>query len=208
MTPKGVGVPLGAEDRRFESDRPEKRAWLREPDRPRPGIPRAMTDPAEPTLSYFAYGSNLDPGTFLGRRGMRPLATRVARLDEFELRFDLPVGPGERGVASVGPCAGGCVWGVVYQLTAAEADRLDRTEGIPHGAYARGDVEPRTLAGEPLRAFTYVSSRGVTGRKPSRRYLGLLLAGARHHGLPDEWVARLRAWELAVDERDRQLPLF
>ena len=167
-----------------------------------------MADGPDPTLWYFAYGSNLDPGTFLGRRRMQPLATRVARLDEFELRFDLPVGPGERGVASVGPCAGGCVWGVAYQLTIADADRLDRTEGVPHGAYTRAVIEPRTGAGETLRAFTYVSSRGREGRKPSRRYMGLLLAGARHHGLPDEWIARLRAWPLAVDERERQLPLF
>ena len=50
--------------------------------------------------------------------------------------------------------------------------------------------------------------RGREGRKPSRRYLGLLLTGARHHGLPDEWVARLRGWPLAVDERDPQLPLL
>ena len=57
----------------------------------------------DPTLWYFAYGSNLDPGTFLGRRRMRPLDTRVGRLDGFELRFDLPVGPGERGVANVAP---------------------------------------------------------------------------------------------------------
>lgn len=163
-----------------------------------------MTDP---TLWYFAYGSNLDPGTFLGRRSMQPLATRVARLDAFELRFDLPVGPGERGVASVAPRSGEYVWGVVYQLTIADADRLDRTEGIPRGPYTRCDVGARTTAGELLRAFTYVSSRGREGRKPSRRYLGLLLTGARHHGLPDEWIARLRAWPLAVDERESQLPL-
>jgi cation transport regulator ChaC len=167
-----------------------------------------MSDTPGPTLWYFAYGSNLDPGTFLGRRRMRPLETRVAVLEGFELRFDLPVGPGERGVASVGPRAGDLVWGALYRLTVVEAERLDRTEGVQHGAYARLEIDARTGDGETFRAFTYVSSRGVEGRKPSRRYLGLLLAGARHHGLPDEWIARLRAWPLAVDERERQLPLF
>jgi cation transport regulator ChaC len=164
--------------------------------------------PAESTLWYFAYGSNLDPDTFLGRRRMRPLDTRVAVLDGFELRFDLPVGPGERGVANVVIRAGEHVWGALYLLTAPEAERLDRTEGVSHDAYRRLDVSPRTAAGETIRAFTYVSSRGREGRMPSRRYLGLLLAGARHHGLPEEWLARLRAWPIAVDERDRQLPLF
>ena len=167
-----------------------------------------MDEPSGTTLWYFAYGSNLDPGTFLGRRRMRPLETRIARLEGFELRFDLPVGPGERGVANVVPREGDHVWGAAYHLTHAEADRLDLTEGVPHGAYLRLDVELRPSDGAGIRAFTYHSARAQSGRKPSRRYLGLLLAGARHHGLPAPWVERLRAWPLAVDERDPQLPLF
>jgi cation transport regulator ChaC len=159
------------------------------------------------TLWYFAYGSNLDPGTFLGRRRMQPLEARVGRLEGFELRFDLPVGPGERGVANVAPLAGADVWGVVYRLTHPDADRLDGTEGVQHGAYARLTVSVQDLAGRVVNAFTYRSERGREGRKPSRRYLGLLLAGARHHGLPDDWVARLRALPLAIDERETQLAL-
>ena len=159
-------------------------------------------------LWYFAYGSNLDAETFLGRRGMRPLETRVAALADFELRFDLPVGPGERAVANVGPRPGEVVWGAAYQLPAADADRLDRTEGVHRGFYQRLPVELRAFEGDRLPAFTYASARGVAGRKPSRRYLGLILAGARRHGLPAEWIARLRALPLAVDERETQLSLF
>jgi hypothetical protein len=162
----------------------------------------------EPTLWYFAYGSNLDPGTFLGRRRMRPLETRVALLEHFELRFDLPVGPGERGVANVAPRVGEHVWGALYRLTHPEADRLDLTEGVTRDFYRRVDVNARALDGARIGAFTYHSGRGVEGRKPSRRYLRLLLTGARHHGLPAHYVERLLAWPLAVDERERQLPLL
>jgi cation transport regulator ChaC len=167
-----------------------------------------MHDPLEPTLWYFAYGSNLDPRTFLGRRRMRPLETRVALLEHFELRFDLPVGPGERGVANVAPRSGDQVWGAAYLLTHSDAERLDRTEGVHHGAYLRLSVEVRDTNLSMVSAFTYHSSRGVAGRKPSRRYLGLLLAGARHHGLPPVYLERLRALPLAVDERETQLKLF
>ena len=141
-----------------------------------------MGEAAEPTLWYFAYGSNLDPGTFLGRRRMRPLETRIGMLEDFELRFDLPVGPGERGVANVASRAGERVWGALYRLTHAEADRLDRTEGVQYDAYRRLAVAVRAVDGAGIAAFTYQSSRGREGRKPSRRYLGLLLAGARQHG--------------------------
>ena len=48
----------------------------------------------------------------------------------------------------------------------------------------------------------------MPGRKPSRRYMGLLLSGARHYGLPDDYVAWLRNLDLAVDERSPQRELF
>jgi gamma-glutamylcyclotransferase len=160
------------------------------------------------TLWYFAYGSNLDPGTFLGRRGMRPLATTIGVLHDFELCFDLPVGPGERGVANVAPRPGEHVWGALYHLTREDAERLDRTEGVGQGVYRRLAVDVLGRDGAAVAAFTYRSEISRPERKPSRRYLGLLLAGARELALPPEWVERLRAWPLAVDERERQLPLF
>jgi cation transport regulator ChaC len=162
----------------------------------------------DPTLWYFAYGSNLEQATFLGRRQMRPLETRIGQLRDFELRFDLPVGPGERGVANVAPSSGDHVWGALYHLTHADAERLDRTEGVDKGFYQRLAVDVHLPEGALLAAFTYRSEISRPERKPSRRYLGLLLAGAREHGLPAEYVARLRALPLAVDEREAQLSLF
>jgi len=153
------------------------------------------------TLWYFAYGSNLDPGTFLGRRQMQPLETRIGVLRDFELRFDLPVGPGERGVANVAASPGADVWGALYRLSHADAERLDRTEGVDRGFYHRLEVEVQTHDGILLAAFTYRSPFSREGRKPSRRYLDLLLTGARELGLPEAYVERLLRLPLAVDER-------
>ena len=160
------------------------------------------------TVWYFAYGSNLDPGTFLGRRRMRPFATRRARLAGFALVFDLPVGPGERAVANVRLDSDACIWGVAYEISTGQAAWLDRTEGVHRGSYARIPVLLDAEPGDALAGFTYQSGRGVPGRKPSRRYLNLILRGARHHLLPDDYVRALRALELARDERSGQLELF
>lgn len=156
------------------------------------------------SLWYFGYGSNTERGTFLGRRRMRPLEVRIGRLDDFELRFDLPVGRGERGVANVAHRPGDHVWGVLWRISADQALHLDRTEGVPRGYYRRLAVDVASDDGTRISAFTYHSPRGRPGRKPSRRYLGLLLAGARQHGLPDPWLERLRALPLAHDERSAQ----
>lgn len=159
-------------------------------------------------LWYFGYGSNLDPRTFLGRRRMRPEDTRVAWLAGHRLVFDLPVGAGERGVANLRRDGEASVFGVAYCIEPGEARRLDKTEGVPR-AYRREEVTLQGWPdGDPFEGFTYVSPHSVDGRKPSRRYLGLLLHGARHHGLPAEYIAALRAFELAVDERSGQGELF
>ena len=159
-----------------------------------------MNAPA-PAFWYFAYGSNLDPRTFRGRRRMRPLSTRTALLDGYALTFDLPVGPGERGVANVRPDPYDSVEGVAYLISAEQARWLDRTEGVHRGAYRRIAVELIDVDGERFDAFTYWSPFRRTGRKPSERYLGLLLTGARHHGLSAAWIERLDALERARDER-------
>jgi cation transport regulator ChaC len=150
---------------------------------------------------YFAYGSNMSDTIFCGRRGMRPLATRVARLDGYRLCFNLPIGPGERGVANVEPEAGARTHGVIYLLTRAELDRLDRTEGVHFGAYRRIPIDVVTEDEMLLAAITYRSWRTDAARKPSPRYHQLLLDGAREHGLPPAYVRDLERLELAWDER-------
>jgi hypothetical protein len=163
---------------------------------------------AEPTIHYLAYGSNLDPGTFLGRRRLHPLQSRVAQLAGYSLVFDLAVGSGERAVANVRKAPGDHLFGVVYELTLPEAEHLDRTEGVGRGGYRRIAVQVEVAGEGAQNAYTLESGRRRPGRKPSRRYMGLLLKGAAFHGLPSEWVARLRAFELAVDERSGQGELF
>ncbi|HUE31055.1 MAG TPA: gamma-glutamylcyclotransferase family protein, partial [Verrucomicrobiae bacterium] len=152
---------------------------------------------------YFGYGSNMSRAIFCERRGMRPLATRWGWLEGYRLAFDLPIGPGERAVANIQPQAGARTYGVLYLLDPEELDRLDRSEGVPRGFYRRIPVEVVVGEEERVAAFTYQSSWTVTGRKPSARYLRLLVEGARDHGLPAEYLTFLESHELARDERQQ-----
>ena len=79
------------------------------------------------TVWYFAYGSNLHDAIFRERRGMRARAVRRGWLDGFRLCFNLPVGPGERGVANIEATVGESICGALYLLTPSDCDRLDRT---------------------------------------------------------------------------------
>ena len=152
-------------------------------------------------LWYFAYGSNMSRGIFVEQRKILPSASTWGWLDGWRLCFDLPVGPGERGVANVVPEATARTCGVLHRITPTEAEHLDRTEGVGGGLYRRVEVVVASAAGENIGAFLYHSTFSTPGRKPSERYIGLLLDGALEHGLPAEYLEYLRRFDLAVDER-------
>jgi hypothetical protein len=153
-------------------------------------------------LWYFAYGSNLSRAIFVDRRGMRPTAARPAMLQGHRLCFDIPIGSGERAVANLAADADAFVWGVAYAITADEFDRLDRTEGVHLNVYRRLEVDLSGVDEMPVAAFTYRSAISVPGRKPSARYMNLLLTGAREHNLPVDYIRYLQGIELGGDERE------
>ena len=150
---------------------------------------------------YLGYGSNMNRTIFEGRRGMRPLQALPALLKNYQLRFNLAIGPGERGVANLESEAGASTWGVLYLITTDQAEHLDQTEGVHRGTYQRLQVSVTLEGGKPIGAFTYQSDRISQGRKPSPRYMGLLIKGAIQHRLPRDYLDYLQNFGLAVDER-------
>jgi cation transport regulator ChaC len=160
-----------------------------------------MSPDAKALTWYLAYGSNMNRGIFESRRGMRPIEVKPAMLEDYGLRFNLAVGPGERGVANLESQAGARIWGVLYLITVEQSEHLDRTEGVPRGAYRRIPVSAVVEGSDQIAAFTYQSDKITLGRKPSPRYIGLLIEGAVHHGLPSSYIRSLQNFELALDER-------
>src|SRR5207247_9639205 len=110
----------------------------------------------------------------------------------------------ERALANDPPHAGARTCGVLYLLDPGEPDRLARSAGVPRGFYRRIPIEVVVGGEERVAAFTYQSSWTLAGRKPSARYLRLLVEGARDHGLPVEYVTFLESHELAWDERRQE----
>ena len=151
---------------------------------------------------YFAYGSNMQPATFRGRRGIEARHAIPARLAGWQLVFDKPtLLPMGEGMANVVATEGAEVLGVAYAVTLDDLAHIDLTEGVLIGNYSRVAVRVTSLdptIGE-LEAFTLTSDRRDLSLRPSHRYMALLIEGAETHGLPSEYVAWLRACP-AVDE--------
>lgn len=153
--------------------------------------------PARETFLYFAYGSNMDIQQIKERCADAEIVGS-GHLPGYALCFPRMSVKRKCGVSSVEPFAGGEVWGVVYRLTATDLALLDRNEGYQSGrdrhlnSYTRLPVTV-TMNGVATEMQTYFAEPQSGTFLPSAAYLQHLRDGARHHGLPDSYLALLDA---------------
>lgn len=115
----------------------------------------------------------------------------AARLEDHRLVFHKQGRDGS-GKCAVVPTRGQRVIGVVYELSREALLRLDQIEGR---GYRRVRVPVVTWFDDQVReAWTYCARKVATHTEltPARWYLDLVLAGARYHALPDDYIAELR----------------
>jgi cation transport regulator ChaC len=144
---------------------------------------------------YFAYGSNMNAVRLFEERlqpeGV-PRGERIAgRLDGWRLAFNkrarVPLGA---SVGNIVPATGASVHGTLNLLPARGFEILDRHEGVAGGHYERRNVPVvRTDTGATVEAVTYVALLVGEALRPTRDYLGHLLAG--RDLLPADYCARL-----------------
>jgi gamma-glutamylcyclotransferase (GGCT)/AIG2-like uncharacterized protein YtfP len=160
-------------------------------------------------MLYFAYGSNLEP-VQMRERCPTHRVVGLAALRDHKLVFPLFSQRWGGGVASVAHAHGQTVWGALFELEESDVTALDGYEGFKsagnqHNVYDREWVTVELVRPDddsvPRRvlAWTYIA-RPSNPSPPSRRYLGAIVDGARHHRLPPEYVEWLENVE-AVDEK-------
>lgn len=142
---------------------------------------------------YFGFGSNLDLIS-LRAKGVHALRSRVAVLPGWRLAFNVRhFFRHEGGVGNIvrsdDPAAR--VLGVLHDCPDEDLPALDEAEARGVG-YDRIEVSVETADG-PATAFAYVGRPAFLDDTclPSRRYLNILVRGARRAGLDPDYVAEL-----------------
>jgi gamma-glutamylcyclotransferase len=147
--------------------------------------------------AYLAYGSNMWPRRIELRLGACEVIA-VVRLDGYALRFH------KRGGDGSGKCdafhtgnAADRLYGVAYGLSQAQRDKLDEFEGP---GYASRDVAVRTPSGM-ITAYAYVAraEHVDVNLRPFDWYKSIVVAGARRHALPADYVARIAGVDASPD---------
>lgn len=152
-------------------------------------------------LDYFAYGSNLHPAR-LGARVPSAKLLGVAEWPGRALVFHKRSVDGSAKCTVVAGLKSRRVFGAVFRFEAAEKVLLDRAEGLGSGYEEEWERLP--VGGRSQSVFCYVASPGWVdpGLRPYHWYKRLVLAGARYHGFPADYIAAIEAVE-SIDDPDR-----
>ena len=137
-------------------------------------------------MLYFGYASNMDETQMAAR-------CPAAKLLDGAVLPDHGFVITSKGYASVVPSPGDVVFGLLWDITPGDAESLDRYEGIRAGLYRKVELGVTTTGGKDIRAMAYLASEKTTG-KPQPGYLEQVVAAARRHHLPEDYVRRLESW--------------
>jgi hypothetical protein len=153
-------------------------------------------------LLYFAYGSNMHPQR-LRLRVPSSQSIGAAILSGYQLRFH------KRGHDASGKCniwrtdkAADQVIGVVYRMSVTEKPLLDAAEGLGQG-YQVVNLPVQALHTQDTHhSFCYLAETDHIDEtlQPFSWYHDLVVQGAYHHGLPDDYIARLDSIAVQTDQ--------
>ena len=150
-------------------------------------------------FQYFGFGSNISMVS-LRAKGVNPSNSQPAVLKGWKLRFNVQhFFRNEGGVGNIEHTGNpeDRVIGILHECPDESLEPLDATEAYGYG-YDRISIDVEVLddvSGEPrlVEALTYVGMPGFIDNSclPSRRYLNIILDGAKQADLDADYVAEL-----------------
>ncbi len=148
---------------------------------------------------YFAYGSNMDP-VQMRQRCPSARFVAVAKLPDYRLAFTRYAKDRGCGTCDGIPESGKAIWGVVFELSEADLQRMDEREGYRPGrplsdnSYVRAQrkVYRDGNRDTSLWVWLYFANRQPDPPLPNAAYKRRLVEGAKFWGLPEEYLAELK----------------
>ena len=141
--------------------------------------------------SYFAYGTLLDvPSMLAFAPSAKPVG--VMRLDGYQMDFGETNQPGKGG-CWLRPTEGGVVWGVQYELSDEDMERMDVASGVPQRLWVHLPVTLTDRDGGRVDSVTYTIPERPPAFRPGPDYVGKILAGIEALPMPADYVADVKA---------------
>ncbi len=154
------------------------------------------------TFVSFAYGSNM-LSSRIQERCPSARALGVAELHGHELKWHKRSKDGS-GKCDVVPAKDEkrIVYGVLFEIAENEKSELDKAEGLGNG-YEQKQVQV-VFEGKPRAATLYAATNTASLLKPYTWYKAFVVAGAKEHELPNEYIRQLEAVEATQDPDNKR----
>jgi gamma-glutamylcyclotransferase len=152
-----------------------------------------------PKAYYLAYGSNLHPRQ-LAERVPSAKAMGVVDLSGYQLAFHKKSTDGSgKCMFYAGQDSNQKMYCVLYELDAGEKVALDTVEGVGAG-YSIEQIKV-TFAGKGYKPFLFNVEPAfvVPELSPYSWYKKLVLAGAKYHGFPADYIEAIKSVRSIVD---------
>ena len=144
-------------------------------------------------MQYAAYGSNLHP-VRLAKRISSATLIGTAHLEQWSLRFH------KRSQDGSGKCnivhAQGGVHFAIFDVSAEDKLVLDKIEGLGNGY---SDISLDIPRYGKCTSYVAQGSYIDDSLRPYDWYKALVLAGARFHGFPDDYLQRIESTRTSED---------
>jgi gamma-glutamylcyclotransferase (GGCT)/AIG2-like uncharacterized protein YtfP len=158
-----------------------------------------------PKAYYLAYGSNLHPRR-LAERVPSAKVIGVLDLSGYKLAFHKKSSDGSgKCMFYAGQDSNQKMYCVLYELDAGEKAALDAVEGGGAG-YSVEQIKV-TFAGKVYKAFLYNVEPAfvVSELSPYSWYKKLVLAGAKYHGFPADYIEAIKSVRSIVDRDEMRI---
>mmetsp|Transcript_26026 Transcript_26026/g.63145 ORF Transcript_26026/g.63145 Transcript_26026/m.63145 type:complete len:294 (-) Transcript_26026:7-888(-) len=142
------------------------------------------------TVWSFGFGSNMNVDFVNNKKGLKVLDHSPASLKGWRMGFNLAgfdrVEPAFANAMQGDPSDE--IHGVAIKLSLEDGEKMDRMEG----GYAKKNVVVTAYDGREIKAYLYTREKeDKTEYLPSKRYLDVLVSGAKAAGLDEHYTARL-----------------
>lgn len=140
------------------------------------------------TALYFSYGTNMDPRLMSATcPGATPRG--AGRAHGYRLEFNVYSDRWESGAANLEPDPDAHVWGVVWEVSAADLEALDTFVG--HPTFYRREVVGVDTGDGQVECVTYRVAHQKGFVRPTDAYLARMRSAIRVQGLPPEALDHL-----------------
>ena len=142
------------------------------------------------TVKYFAYGSNLD---LLQMKNRCPSSELISKgmLPDYRLTFNKYSGGWDGGVADVIQHLGSEVWGLVFEISDSDLERLDNYEGYYKdkiSLYERWKAVIDTPNGQVDDVWVYTVVEKDKFVQPTLEYLQIIKDAAVRWDFPKDYL--------------------